>query len=124
MNQKYITRSVPNTMEQLEKLTNTISNDHISYEPSEHKKKILYEFFNLLNDCKKTHNNDKKLEKFKILLNNIIFLDKYYFLFKNKKFRIAIVQKIKYFYKYDKNLYIYIPYIYVIFESIKKNKHF
>lgn len=124
MNTKYITRSVPNTIDELEKLMDTIPNHYLSYNPSDRVSKIFDEYRILLNNCEKEEDKEKKIENIKILFNNLVFVDKFHFIFKNKAFRLAVVNKIKYLIKYDKSFYMYIPYVYTIFESVKQNKHF
>lgn len=125
MNTKYITRSVSNTIDELEKLMRKIPNNHVSYLSDDNTKvyKIFNEYRELLNNCEKTDNKEKKLENIKIMFDNLIFVEKFHFLFKNKAFRLAVVNKIKYLHKYDKNFYAYVPYLYSIFESVKKNKY-
>ena len=123
MNTKYITRSVPKTIDELEELMRKIPNNHVSY-PSADNRKVYKIFSELINNCEKTDNKEKKLENIKIMFDNLIFVEKFHFLFKNKAFRLAVVNKIKYLHKYDKSFYIYIPYIYTIFQSVKKNKYF
>lgn len=123
MNTKYITRTVPNTIDELEKLMNTIDNNYLSFYPCERVSKIFDEYRILLNNCEKEENKEQKIENIKILFNNIVFVDKFHFIFRNKAFRLAVVNKIKYLIKYDKSFYMYIPYIYTIFESVKKNKY-
>lgn len=126
MNTKYITRSVPNTIDELEKLMSKIPNKYVSDPSADNTEiyKIFNEYRQLLNNCEKTDNKQKKLENIKIMFNNLIFVEKFYFLFQSKPFRLAVVNKIKYLYKYDKSFYTYIPYVYSIFELIKKKKNF
>lgn len=125
MNTKYITRSAPKTIDELEEFMHTIQNNYVS-KLSDNKDvyKIFNEYRELLNNCEKTDNKEKKLENIKIMFNNLIFVEKFYFLFQSKPFRLAVVNKIKYLYKYDKSFYTYIPYVYSIFELIKKKKNF
>jgi len=124
MNTKYITRSVPNTIDELEKLMDTIPNHYLSYHTSDRVSKIFDEYRILLNNCEKEEDKEKKIENIKILFNNLVFVDKFHFIFKNKAFRLAVFNKIKYLIKYDKSFYMYIPYVYTIFELVKQNKHF
>lgn len=122
MNTKYITRSVPNTIDELEKLMDTIPNNYLSFHPSDRVSKIFDEYRILLNNCEKEKDKEKKIENIKIFFNNIVFVDKFHFIFRNKSFRLAVFNKIKYLIKYDKSFYMYIPYVYIIFELVKKNR--
>lgn len=126
MNTKYITRSVPNTIDELEKLMSKIPNKYVSDPSADNTEiyKIFNEYRQLLNNCEKTDNKQKKLENIKIMFDNLIFVEKFHFLFRNKAFRFAVVNKLKNLHKYDKSFYAYVPYLYSIFESVKKNKYF
>jgi hypothetical protein len=122
MEYTYITRSAPKNIEQLEKLNGMIPNDYFTYNSSDKKAKIFKELDKYMNDFKNSKTKDDKLEKNKIIWNNMIYDDKFHFLFKNKNFRKTTIDKIKYFSTYDKNFYMYIPYLYKILVSVKNNK--
>ena len=73
MNTKYITRSVPNTIDELEKLMSKIPNKYVSDPSADNTEiyKIFNEYRQLLNNCEKTDNKQKKLENIKIMIMKI-----------------------------------------------------
>lgn len=119
----YVTRSSPKDIEVLENFSKTILNNYITYTPSDEKIIIFLEFKKYIDDVENTHQKDKKIQKIRILWNNLVYVEKFHFLFKNINFRKSIIDRIKYFSEYDREFYMYIPYIYNIFDSVKQNKY-
>lgn len=116
---KIITRSCVKNIDDLENLNSSITID-LTWSVK-NKKRMFYvnSLQKLLNDYNNCNVRDKKMEKNRIIWNNLIYNSNYHFLFNNKKFRYTFISKLKFFMKSDKTFYLYIPYLFDILQNLK-----
>ena len=117
---KIITRSCIKNIDDLENLNSSIYVDLVWSKKNRKRMFYVKSLEKLLNDYNECNVKDKKLEKNRIIWNNLIFDSNYHFMFNNKIFRSTFITKMKLFMKYDKTFYLYIPSMFDIFQKIKK----
>ena len=117
---KIITRSCIKNIDDLENLNSSIHVDLVWSKKNRKRMFYVRSLEKLLNDYNECNVKDKKFEKNRIIWNNLIFDSNYHFMFNNKIFRYTFITKMKLFMKYDKTFYLYIPYMFDIFQKIKK----